>query len=85
MNLPWWTFFTHELIVENVDMTDWEMLVEQFPGKHNFPTLGGPKTGTEEGRTDLEVHDDRALGDRAQRAVRLRRPHHAVDWSCAAT
>lgn len=43
MNLPWWTFFTHELIVENVDMDGWEMLVEQFPGKHSFPKLGGPK------------------------------------------
>jgi hypothetical protein len=39
VNLPWWTFFTHELIVENVDMSDWEMLVEQFPGKHNFPRV----------------------------------------------
>jgi len=43
MNLPWWTYFTHELIVENVDMDGWEMLVEQFPGKHSFPKLGGPK------------------------------------------
>jgi hypothetical protein len=43
MNLPWWTFFTHQLIVENVDMSDWEMLVEQFPGRHSFPRLGGPK------------------------------------------
>jgi hypothetical protein len=39
VNLPWWTIFTHELIVENVDMTEWEMLVEQFPGKHNFPRV----------------------------------------------
>jgi hypothetical protein len=43
MNLPWWTYFTHELIVENVDMDGWEMLVEQFPGRHSFPKLGGPK------------------------------------------
>ena len=43
MNLPWWTFLTHELIVENVDMDGWEMLVEQFPGRHSFPRLGGPK------------------------------------------
>jgi hypothetical protein len=43
MNLPWWTYFTHQLIVENVDMSDWEMVVEQFPGKHSFPRLGGPK------------------------------------------
>src|SRR4029079_9878482 len=34
---PWWTVFTHELIVDTVDMTDWDMLVEQFPnGKHSF-------------------------------------------------
>jgi TamB, inner membrane protein subunit of TAM complex len=43
MTLPWWTFLTHQLIVENVDMTGWEMLVEQFPGRHSFPRLGGPK------------------------------------------
>ena len=39
LNVPWWTVFTHELIVEHVDMSDWEMLVEQFPGKHNFPRV----------------------------------------------
>jgi hypothetical protein len=39
VNLPWWTIFTRELIVQDVDMTDWEMLVEQFPGKHNFPRV----------------------------------------------
>ncbi len=43
MNLPWWTYFTHELIVENVDMSGWEMVVEQFQGRHSFPKLGGPK------------------------------------------
>ena len=43
MNLPWWTYFTHQLIVENVDMSDWEMVVEQFPGRHSFPRLGGPR------------------------------------------
>ena len=47
MTLPWWTFFTHELIVENVDMTDWDMLVEQFPGRHSFPRLWRPKQAEE--------------------------------------
>ena len=37
--MPWWTLFTHELIIEHVDMRDWDMLVEQFPGKHNFPRI----------------------------------------------
>jgi len=42
VNFPWWTFFTHELIVENVEMTDWDMVVEQFPGRHSFPRVMGP-------------------------------------------
>lgn len=43
VNLPWWTIFSHELIIEDVDMSDWRMLVEQFPGgKHNFPRVMGP-------------------------------------------
>jgi TamB, inner membrane protein subunit of TAM complex len=41
--LPWWTIFSHELIVDTVEMSDWDMLVEQFPGKHNFPRVNGPK------------------------------------------
>jgi hypothetical protein len=42
--LPWWTFFTHELIVDTVELSDWDMIVEQFPGgRHNFPRVTGPK------------------------------------------
>lgn len=48
VNFPWWTIVTGQLVVEDVDMSDWEMLVEQFPnGRHNFPRLfresKGPK------------------------------------------
>ncbi|PYR74588.1 MAG: hypothetical protein DMF86_18105, partial [Acidobacteria bacterium] len=53
VNMPWWSVFSKELIIENVDMNDWEMLVEQFPGRHNFPKIvheskepGGPKRFT---------------------------------------
>lgn len=43
VNLPWWTIFTGELIVSDVDMSDWDMLIETFPdGRHNFPRFGGP-------------------------------------------
>jgi hypothetical protein len=43
VNFPWWTYFTHKLVIENVDMEGWDMLVEQFPnGKHNFPRVKGP-------------------------------------------
>ena len=43
VSLPWWTIVTKELIVEAIDMTDWEMVIESFPGgRHNFPRVKGP-------------------------------------------
>src|SRR5918999_252602 len=30
--LPWWTAFSRRLIVESIDMTDWDMVIENFPG-----------------------------------------------------
>lgn len=42
--VPWWTVFTRKLVIESVEMTDWQMLVETWPGspaypngRHNFP------------------------------------------------
>ena len=38
VTVPWWTAFRRSLIIESVDMTDWQMLVETFPNNvHNFP------------------------------------------------
>lgn len=43
VSLPWWTIFNKALIVEAVDMNDWEMVIESFPGgRHNFPRVKGP-------------------------------------------
>ena len=76
--LPWWTFFTHELIVENVDMTDWDMLVEQFPTAATaFRELGARRSRSKGIRSRFTTTV--RAGDGAQRAVHLRRPHHAVD------
>ena len=50
-----------ELIVEDVDMSDWDMVVEQFPnGRHNFPRV--VRTKREDGPQGSEaLHDDRAV------------------------
>ncbi len=74
--MPWWTIFTHELVVEDVDMSDWEMLVEQFPER---PQLPQDCPGVERAEGTEAVRDDGAIGHRAQRAVHLRRSHHAVE------
>jgi translocation and assembly module TamB len=40
VRLPWWSAVTRKLVIESVDMTDWNMLVESFPnGRHNFPRV----------------------------------------------
>jgi hypothetical protein len=40
VRLPWWTIASRRLIVESVDMTDWNMVVETFAnGRHNFPRV----------------------------------------------
>jgi hypothetical protein len=44
VRVPWWTVFTRKLVVESVTMTDWDMVVESWPGgRHNFPKVT-PKT-----------------------------------------
>ncbi len=47
VNMPWWTIFNKELVIQDLDMSDWEMLVEQFRNGHNFPKIvpesKGPK------------------------------------------
>ena len=35
--LPWWTIVTRQLIVESVEMTDWDMVVETWPSSPAFP------------------------------------------------
>ncbi len=57
--VPWWTIFNRKLIIESVEMTDWDMVVETWPsspafpkGRHNFPKFtresksSGPKRFT---------------------------------------
>jgi hypothetical protein len=40
VKFPWWSIVTRKLIVESVDMTDWDMTIETFPnGRHNFPKV----------------------------------------------
>jgi hypothetical protein len=53
--VPWWTVFSHELIVDTVVMSDWDMVVEQFPGKHSFPRVQGPKRAPRTGEPIWKV------------------------------
>ena len=35
--VPWWTIFTRRLIIDSVEMTDWQMVVETWPGSPGYP------------------------------------------------
>ncbi len=44
ISVRWWNLLRGELLIDTVDIVDWRMLVETFPGgRHNFPrvTRGG--------------------------------------------
>ncbi len=46
VRVPWWSIATKKLIVESVDMTDWDMTVETFPnGRHSFPKVMPERKG----------------------------------------
>ena len=44
MSLAWEALFRREVLVDSVEMTDWQMVLEQWAGgKHSFPkfNIGG--------------------------------------------
>ena len=46
VGFPWWSIVTRRLVVESVDMTDWDMTVESFPnGRHSMPKLTPERKG----------------------------------------
>ena len=84
--VPWWTIFTRRLIIESVEMTDWQMVVETWPGspeypngRHNFPKFvhesksKGPKRFTTTLRWMLASRGSFTYED------------HGTPWGAAAT
>ncbi len=40
VGLDWSTLLRREITISSVEMTDWHMVVEKWPGRHNFPKFG---------------------------------------------
>src|SRR3954471_23919991 len=83
--VPWWTIFTRRLVIDSVEMTDWQMVVETWPGspaypngRHNFPRFvhesksKGPKRFTTTLRWVLASRGSFTYED------------HGTPWSAAA-
>ncbi len=76
VRVPWWTVFTRKLLIESVALTDWDMVVESWPGgRHSFPkvTPKNPRKGPSRFTTTLK------LVSATQRPVHLRRSRHALE------
>jgi hypothetical protein len=80
VKFPWWTVVTRKLIVESVDMTDWEMTVETFPNnRHNFPKIMPERKGPR-GPSRFTTTVRSVLASRGQFTYL----DHGTPWSTAA-
>jgi hypothetical protein len=59
LDMPWWHALRRQVIIQSIELSDWEMLIESFPGGiHSFPTLERGPGG--ERRFTVTVYDVRA-------------------------
>jgi hypothetical protein len=43
ISLAWQALWNREILLDSIEMSDWKMVVEAFPGGgHNWPRIGGP-------------------------------------------
>jgi hypothetical protein len=74
--LPWWTAFSRKLIVESIDMRDWEMAIESFPGgRHNVPRLAPRSSGQKKRNFSTTLR--RVIASRGH----IRYFDHSTPWS----
>ena len=75
--LPWWTAFNRRLIVESIDMSEWEVVIENFPGgKHNVPKLV-PRSSGPKPKRNFSTTLRRVIASRGH----IRYFDHSTPWS----
>jgi hypothetical protein len=80
VRFPWWSIVTRKLVIESVDMTDWNMLIETFAaGGHNLPRLV-PERRTPRGPSRFTTTLKAVLASRG----RLTYEDHGTPWSTVA-
>jgi hypothetical protein len=78
VKVPWWSILTRRLVVESVDLRDWDMYVEQFAdGRHSFPKFTPDDDGKPKGpkRFTTTVQVVRCVGGR------FSYDDHGAPWS----
>ena len=73
-SLVWSALWHREVLVDAVEMTDWEMVVETFAGgRHSFPRFAAGSSRA------APVHDHDAVRACVARRLHARRPRHALE------
>ena len=84
VSMPWSALFRREVLFDSIEMTDWQMVIESFPGdRHTFPSLTGGSS---------ESPDEPAGEKRFVTTLQYVRAHrgeltyedHAAPWSAVA-
>jgi hypothetical protein len=77
VHVPWWTIFGFQVKLD-VKMTDWTMLIEQWPdGHHSFPRFTLPGGGPKKGPSRFTTTVDSVYADRGEFIYE----DHGTPWS----
>ena len=81
VRLPWWSALSRKLVIESVTLTDWEMVVESWPGgRHSFPKVMPKNRRTGTGPSRFTTTLRYVLATRGQFTY----DDHATPWSSVA-
>jgi hypothetical protein len=79
--ITWGALFNREVLIDNVEMTNWRMVVETFPnGRHTFPRVTGPPRPPRQGPPPVVTTVQYVLASRGEFVFR----DHAAPWGVVA-
>ena len=81
VSLTWKALWNREVLLDSIEMTDWRMVVESFPGGvHNWPRLGGPPRAPRTGPPRVVTTMQHVLASRGEFVFE----DHAARWGVIA-
>ena len=81
VSLTWKALWNREVLVDSIEMTDWKMVVESFPGGvHNWPRIGGPPRAPRTGPPRVVTTMQHVLASRGEFVFE----DHAARWGVIA-
>jgi hypothetical protein len=81
VSLAWNALWNREVLLDSIEMTDWRMVVESFPGgQHNWPRLSGPPRAPSSGPRRVVTTLQHVVASRGEFVFE----DHAARWGVVA-